>query len=130
MPDKADSIAVEWFKRADDDAVSIRAILKEGGAASTACFLSQQVAEKCLKGLLVSHGKTFPKVHDLIELETLLHEILPDVGTLHNDLVVMNRYYIEARYPGAYQEFDLVEAQAAFDSALRVQAFVLKKAKQ
>ncbi len=65
------NIVTEWFAKADDDEKSIRAILKEGGAPSTACFLSQQIAEKYLKGLLVFLGKSFPKIHDLLGLETL-----------------------------------------------------------
>ena len=39
-----------WFSKADEDELSVRAVLKEG-APSTACFLSQQIAEKYLKGV-------------------------------------------------------------------------------
>ena len=34
-------LATEWFEKGDDDEKSIEAILKENGAPSTACFLSQ-----------------------------------------------------------------------------------------
>ena len=127
MPDRAGDNAAEWFKKAEEDVISVRAILKEHGAPSTACFLSEQIAEKYLKGMLVFHGKPFPKVHDLIELETLLVESTPDVNTLHEDLVRLNRYYIETRYPGDYPEFHLDEAQAAFTSALNVKEFSVRK---
>jgi HEPN domain-containing protein len=126
MPDKARANAGEWFKKAEDDALSVRAILKEG-APSTACFLSQQIAEKYLKGLLVFHNKPFPKVHDLIELESLLVPVEKNIQDIHNDLVVLNRYYIETRYPGDYPEFTAAEAREAFETALRIKEFVTAK---
>ncbi len=127
MPGDAEKISAEWFRKAEDDEKSIRAILKENGAPSTACFLSQQLAEKYLKGLLVFFGRPFPKVHDLLQLETLLLGSEPEIKTLHEHLIVLNRYYIETRYPGDYQQFDLSEAQTAFDAALQVKQHILQK---
>lgn len=71
MPSNSRDNVQEWLKKASEDQISIEAILKGKGAPSTACFLSQQMAEKCLKGFLVFHEKHFPKVHDLLQLETL-----------------------------------------------------------
>ncbi|MEK6645737.1 MAG: HEPN domain-containing protein [Candidatus Firestonebacteria bacterium] len=51
----------EWFVKAEEDELSINAILTEKGAPSTACFLAQQMAEKYIKGFLVFHKKEFPK---------------------------------------------------------------------
>lgn len=124
MPGNAPTLAKEWFRKAEDDLLSVRAILKEG-APSTACFLSQQVAEKYLKGLLVFLNAPFPKVHDLLQLETLLASLSHDIRSIHNDLLLLNRYYIETRYPGDYPAFTIEEARAAFDAALRVRDFVL-----
>ena len=117
-----------WFYKASEDELSTRAILKDGSP-STACFLSQQMAEKYLKGMLVFHKKTFPKVHDLLELETLLLESVPDIQKLHFDLELLNRYYIETRYPGNFPEFTSEESLEAFESALRVKEFVLNNTK-
>lgn len=116
----------EWMDKAEEDEISIRAILKEG-APSTACFLSQQLAEKCLKGLLVYYKKKFPKVHDLLELETLLIEADKDIKDIHPALEFLNRYYIETRYPGDYPEFFREEAEQAFEFALQVKNYVLNK---
>jgi hypothetical protein len=52
----------------------------------------------------------------------------PDVRSIHNDLLLLNRYYIETRYPGDYPAFSMDEAHAAFDAALRVKDFVREKA--
>ena len=43
----------EWIAKAKDDELSIKAIIKEKAAPSTVCFLSQQMAEKYLKALLI-----------------------------------------------------------------------------
>lgn len=126
MPVSSETGHLEWIDKAMEDELSTQAILK-GGAPSTACFLSQQIAEKCLKALLVFHKKSFPKVHDLLELETLLLEPEPDIRFVHRDLALLNRYYIETRYPGDYPEFSPAEGHAAFEAALRVKKFVLEK---
>jgi HEPN domain-containing protein len=97
------------------------------GRLSTACFLSQQIAEKYLKGLIVFHNKPFPKVHDLIGLESLLIPDETNIRVIHDDLVVLNRYYIETRYPGDYPAFTADEARKAFEAALRVKEFVKAK---
>ena len=120
----------EWFKKAEEDLISNQAVLKEGSP-STACFLSQQIAEKYLKGLLIYFNKDFPKIHDLIELETRLADVNVglEINSIHKDLKFLNRYYIETRYPGEYPEFTLQEAQMAFEAAKRIKEFVLKKVK-
>lgn len=117
----------EWFEKAKDDELSIQALIKEEGPPSTICFLAQQIAEKYLKGLLVLHDKDFPKVHDLLELETLLRDVEPAVATIHQYLNILNRYYIETRYPGDFPEFTLKEAEEAFTAAVRIKKFVLSK---
>lgn len=51
-------LAGDWFKKAQDDELSCEDILDDRrGAPSTVCFLSQQLAEKRLKGYLVYQGE-------------------------------------------------------------------------
>lgn len=119
-----------WFKKAEEDELSIQAILKGEGSPATVCFLAQQMAEKYLKGLLVFYQKPYLKVHDLLGLGTLVLEINPDVNTLHGSLGFLNRYYIEARYPGDYPEISFQEAKKAYRAAKEVQEFVLKATKE
>lgn len=118
---------LKWFQKADEDLTSADILLKENGVPGTICFLSQQAAEKYLKGFLVFHEKNFTKVHDLLELETLLLDIVPDIRELHENLVILNGYYIGARYPGDYPEFSVKEADDAFKKASQVKNFVLRK---
>ncbi|TSC62533.1 MAG: HEPN domain-containing protein [Parcubacteria group bacterium Gr01-1014_48] len=116
----------QWFHKADNDERSVRAVLKEG-APPTACFLAQQMAEKYLKGLLVYHDVEFFKVHDLLALMTALFEVEPGIVNVKDDLMVLNRYYIETRYPDDIGELLVEECQRAFEAALRIKEFVLKK---
>lgn len=126
MTGKPKKMHLGWFNKAKEDELSIKAVLKEGHP-STGCFLAQQMAEKYLKGLMVFLDRNFPKVHDLLELETLLLDAYPDIKAIHPDLELLNRYYIETRYPGDYPEFSKEECRQSYKAACRVQKFVLHK---
>jgi len=60
-------------------------------------------------------------------LESLLVPVERNIQHVHNDLAVLNRYYIETRYLGDYPEFTIDEAQQAFEAALRIKEFVKVK---
>ncbi len=121
MPKIPEKNYQEWFRKAAEDELNARSILTHrDGAPSGVCFLSQQAAEKYLKSLLIFYKKQFPKIHDLIELETLLLAELPKIKNLHQDLTILNRYYIETRYPGDYPEFNWQDAEEAFAAAQKV----------
>jgi HEPN domain-containing protein len=119
----------EWLEKALDDELSAISIVKhKDGSPNTACFLAQQMAEKCLKGLLVSYEILPPKTHDLVKLKNLFFEKGTTVSVgkdFENDIAVLNRYYIETRYPGDYPEFHWGDGEEALESAKRVKRFVL-----
>ncbi len=121
-------LAGEWIDKAKDDELSTKAILKEKGAPSTVCFLSQQMAEKYLKSFLVFRGKPFPKIHHLDRLLELCMEIDKSFEELKNETIVLSDYYVETRYPGGWsEEWSWKEAKEAFDNSLRIKKFVLDK---
>ena len=125
MSNQSEALYEEWLRKAEEDVLSCEAVLKEG-AASTGCFLAQQIAEKSLKALLVAHHAAFPKAHDLLALETFVQPLVAGIVEVHEDLVRLNRYYVETRYPGDYPAFERKECQEAYEAALRVQQFVLR----
>jgi len=127
MTEKPKEPFEEWFQKAGEDELSCGTLIHEGGASSTACFLAQQMAEKYLKGFLVWHKIRFPKVHDLLELATLLIKTTPDIETIRDKLILLNRYYIETRYPGGYPVFSGEDARQAFEAALSIRQFVMEK---
>ncbi len=125
-----EKLAEEWFLKANDDELSAKDILSDKeGAPSTVCFLSQQMAEKYLKGYLVFCGERFPKIHDLDKLAKLCREINSEFDKIKDEAKYLADFYIATRYPGDYPEFFWQDAERAFQSALKIKDFVLDKSK-
>ena len=128
MPNKPENHYRAWLVKAGEDELSARVLIeKEAGAPSTICFLSQQMAEKYLKGLLVFHNEEFLKIHDLIELETLLLGVEPEIQSFHEDCKTLNQYYVGTRYPADVPEFTFQECKYALEAAFRIKEFVIRK---
>ncbi len=125
---KRDLQAEEWIKKATDDELVGKSILKHRDSPpSIVCFHSQQMAEKYLKAFLVSRKKWYPKIHPLDTLWELCKRLDPSFNTVKKDCVFLTTFYAATRYPGDYPEFSFNECQTAFKAALRVKKFVLKK---
>ena len=122
-------IYYEWIIKAQEDEVSIKAILKNNsGSPSTACFLSQQMAEKYLKSLIVFKKMEISKIHDLLKLADILKEVVSNIFDLEEEMIVLNKYYIVTRYPADLPEgFSWDDAQKAFECAVKIKEFVLKE---
>lgn len=117
---------LQWFQKGNEDELSMDALVRDRlGHPNTVCFLAQQLAEKYMKGLLIFYGIPFAKVHDLLQLETLILTKNKTVTSLHEDLVFLNGFYIETRYPGDYPEFSWKIAEQASKSSERVKNFVM-----
>ncbi len=123
----------EWLKRAFDDQLNAASILKHRDGTPTAvCFLSHQMAEKYLKALLLHYSGDFPRTHDLNHLLTLVQSHIRSIrSALKQDVLWLGPYYIGARYPGDFllEAFTWPIAVVAFESALRIKKYVLKKLK-
>jgi HEPN domain-containing protein len=114
-----------WIKKAENDLKTAEHILtlKENCPFDIACFHAQQCAEKYLKALLVSRSVDFPKTHDL----RFLMQRIPEDITLRlriEEVVSLNRYTIEARYPGDWEPFNRREAEKAVAIARKVRRAV------
>lgn len=123
-------LADEWIKKARDDHKSAKVVLEEGGYYGTTCFLSQQMAEKYLKGFLVYSGWKLEKMHDLIKLLNECKKILPDFNDLMNGCILLNGYYIETRYPlDTPIDYSKKDAREALMAAENIGKFVVKNVK-
>lgn len=123
-------LAQEWLKKAEEDELTIRSLLKHrDGAPSSVCFLSQQIAEKYLKACLVFHKKKFPKTHLLEHLLELCLEIDPLFGELQKEVTLLDTFYVPTRYPGEYPEFTWDKAEIAHQAAEKIKTAVLQKIK-
>lgn len=121
-------ITGEWLRKAQNDEFAVQAIIKENVSYEVACFLAQQVAEKCLKAYLAEHDKRIPKIHQLEKLLGDCKLIAKDFSSLNEEAIVLSEYYIETRYPGDYPE-DTTKALAleSLAMALKIKDFVYKK---
>lgn len=120
----------EWLAKAEEDEIVGKRNIEDGWPFAPACFHFQQMTEKILKALLIFLKQEFSKVHDLTVLAAKIKPFLPSVDEHKDDLKILNRYYIETRYPGDYPEFTLKEAKEAMEAATRIKEFVLENIKE
>jgi HEPN domain-containing protein len=88
------------------------------------CFHCQQSAEKYLKGYLVIHDITPPKIHDLDELRKLCWRVSNTFDDIADQCSDLTAYGVQPRYP---MDMMLEERDAlqALRSARDIRAFVL-----
>jgi HEPN domain-containing protein len=65
------------------------------------CFHCQQCAEKYLKAFLESRGVMAPRTHDLDNLLSLCEAHAPTLSSLSADVMLLDPYGVDFRYPGA-----------------------------
>ncbi|MBU3925375.1 MAG: HEPN domain-containing protein [Patescibacteria group bacterium] len=129
-PIKKDLITGEWLKKAKDDELNAASILRHrDGTPNGVCFLSHQMAEKCLKAFLVQEKKEYPKIHSLLKLTELCAKIDKSFVEIKDEVIFLNTFYAPVRYPGDYPEFSWQEAEEAFKMAEQIRDFVLSKLK-
>jgi HEPN domain-containing protein len=120
----------EWFRYAEGDLrVAQNTMGAEEPPYHTVCFLCQGAAEKFLKGLLIAHGWSLVKTHDLTRLMDFGQTYGLDFGELRADGDLLNEYVTAGRYPG-----DLIsagglgkaEAEEALAAVERIRARVME----
>lgn len=105
-------ITKEWIEKAEEDyRVAARELKAKPPALNSVCFHAQQCIEKYLKAVLQENNIPFQKIHDLDILVELLKSTLPEIEKFREDLVKLNVYAVEIRYPGfSPLEKDAIEA--------------------
>lgn len=123
----------EWIARANDDELNATSVLKHrDGTPANVCFLSQQMAEKYLKALLLFYTGDYPKTHDLNQLASLLENHVSSIlQDLKKEIALLNPYYVMTRYPAdiSIESFTWEMAEQAFKDTKRIKEFVLSRVK-
>lgn len=114
-------VVERWMAKADNDLRNAEhtLLLQDDCPFDTICFHSQQCVEKCLKALLIWRGEDPPRTHDI----RLLTQRLPAEFAPRFDLarlLILNRYSIEARYPGDWETIGRADASEAVELARNV----------
>jgi len=118
-------IAKEWIQKAEEDyRVAVRELKAKPPALNSVCSHTQQCIEKYLKAVLQENNISFQKIHDLDILVELLKGILPELERFRENLVKLNVYAVEVRYPG----FNPLEkdAREAVSIMKKVRSFIRK----
>lgn len=120
------ALMYEWFNKAEHDLLNAQIILESGRdplPLDTVCFHCQQTVEKYLKGFLTYHQVEFPKTHFLATLLDLCQKIEARFSEL-NDVMTLNVYAVEIRYPDDTVQLTLNDAVAAYELASKTKNFV------
>ena len=89
----------EWLNRARSSLTKAKAKIPDVYLEDL-CFDAQQAAEKAIKALLLARGITFPYVHDLAELLTLLDNAGEVIPASAREAGRLSRFAVTTRYPG------------------------------
>lgn len=123
------ALAETWLRYARNDEASATVLLEERRSdAAGVCFLSQQIAEKYLKALLVARTGEYVRTHDFGKLLEHLDRVVPETGAALRDATsVLDPYYVGTRYPAdlPIESLSWHDAEAAFDAAQTIKRFVL-----
>jgi HEPN domain-containing protein len=117
----------KWFKKAENDLLAIKILLKNKDApVDVCCFHAQQAAEKYIKAYLVVKSINFPKTHDLELLVMLASKVNPAFLEIHKVALLLLNYGIVPRYPDEADELTIEDAIAANKNAIIMKDFILQ----
>lgn len=89
----------EWLQKADEDFEFAASVIEESIFYAQICFHFHQAAEKYLKSFIVAWDLEFKKIHDLPVLLKSCLTVEPTLETLMENCKLLNRFYIDTRYP-------------------------------
>lgn len=104
----------QWLARADDDLDTAKFLSSPGRSFFSAiCFHCQQAAEKYFKAFLTWQQIEFSKTHDLGLLLGLIASTDSSLAASLTDVVALNPYGVDIRYPGDISETTWEDADEA-----------------
>lgn len=114
----------DWIDKAEGDLVTAQRELRarKNPNYNSACFHSQQCAEKYLKGFMLHNNLPIRKIHDLRELSETIMQRFPEIDLISDLLAELNPLAVATRYPG----FDATRqiAKDAVRAAQQVRTFI------
>lgn len=123
------SIVKEWSKKADEDLLTIKILIREKGPIDSICFHAQQAAEKYLKAL---RDHEFLAVLGFYKLYMLLN-ICNEIGLNGEDLgevaLELTKYYVETRYPAEVPLVKFSEGKKALVRTEKIIKLIKEKIK-
>lgn len=114
-------LSLEWISKAEGDIATARRELRARVAPNydSACFHSQQTAEKYLKARLFEAGVAIPRTHSLTALLDLSLPIEPHWELHRETLAILSAYAVGFRYPGEEADRAMAKEALAMAEAFR-----------
>jgi len=119
--DDSPDIVARWMEKAENDLrnATHTLTLQEDCPFDTVCFHAQQCVEKRLKAILLRFGVDVPRTHDLRVILQMV-PVSTDLDIELGEILPLNRYSVEARYPDDWEPITREEAENAVEIARRV----------
>ena len=112
------NLVYEWLKYSQNDLISAKHLYEDLYPKQTevACYLSQQCAEKALKGYILFKNIEPPKTHNLIELCQICMSNVNTFSEILDACADLTPYGVAVRYPNELAVDDSI-AKFAIDKA-------------
>jgi HEPN domain-containing protein len=122
------NIVKEWFRYSHNDLISARHLFEDlyPKQVEIASYLSQQCAEKALKGFLVYHNVAYPRIHDLKVICNICKQIDASFDTIEAICAHLTPFAVVARYPEELAPEESI-TKAAIEKAQRIYDFCTMK---
>jgi HEPN domain-containing protein len=112
--------AEDWLRHAESDFALCSHPPFENVLLESLCFHAQQAVEKSIKAVLVFHGVSFPRTHDIAALVTSIRNAGIHWSDDLDEAVDLTEYAVALRYPGIHLAVDADELKRAVEIAHRV----------
>jgi HEPN domain-containing protein len=118
----------EWFNYSQNDITSAHHLFFDlyPKQSEIACYLSQQCAEKALKGYLLFKDTEPPRIHNLVELCQICMEFDNTFSEILDACSDLTPYGVAVRYPNELAVDDVI-AKLAIDKAQVIHKFCIEK---
>ncbi len=123
-------LAKEWFDAAISDYQYAEVGLREEQVYPQVGFLSQQAAEKFIKGFLILQGIEPPRIHELPKLLNECVKINAEFEDLRDACELLTGFYVESRYPPDMPQYSKEEIIEAFRNAQLVKGKIEKTVRE
>jgi HEPN domain-containing protein len=91
------------------------------------CWHFQQAAEKYLKAYILACELEFRKIHDLVALLKICQAHEPSFESLFESCTYLHRFYVETRYPVAWEvNYSLEDTLKAQNATQQIKEFTTK----
>jgi len=118
----------EWLKYSQNDLISAKHLYEDLHPKQTevACYLSQQCAEKALKGYILYKDTEPPKTHNLVELCQICANYDNSFSEILDACADLTPYGVAVRYPNELAVDDVI-AKLAISKAQSIYDFCVGK---